>query len=214
MNRITIILVAAVTVVAGCSRPGIKGDGVIKAEDRPVADFSRVVVTGGYEIKWSGGKPALNISTDQNLLPLVETIVSGDTLQIESKENLAPTKRITIVLYSSSLAEVQLTGGNSFRAGQITGHDLKIESTGASDISIDGSITNLEVSLTGASHLNAKSLQTQTATLSLLGASDADVAVSDALKVSLTGACSVAYSGNPKTVEKTVTGAGSVRHLP
>ncbi len=214
MNRITIILVAAATVVAGCSRPGIKGDGVIKSEDRSIADFSRVVVTGGYEIQWSSGKPALNLSTDQNLLPLVETVVSGDTLQIESKDNLAPTKRITITLGSSSLAEVRLTGGNSFKAGQIAGHELKIESTGASEISIDGSITNLEVNLTGANHLNAKSLQAQTATLSLVGASEAEVAVTDALKVSLTGACSVAYSGNPKTVEKTVTGAGSIRHLP
>jgi hypothetical protein len=214
MNRITFVLVAAVTVVAGCSRPGIKGDGVIKTEDRSISDFSKVVVTGGYKIKWSSGKPALNISADQNLLPLIHTVVSGTTLEIGSEENLRPSETITINLLSTSLADMRLTGGIGFKASQISGHDLKIESTGASDISIDGSITNLEAELTGASKLNAKSLQTQTATLSLIGASDAQVTVTDVLKVSVEGAGSVTYYGNPKTVKKNVAGAGSIRSQP
>jgi hypothetical protein len=214
MNRITILLIAAVTVVTGCSGPGIKGDGVIKTEDRSVSDFSKVVVAGGYQIKWSAGKPALNISADQNLLPLIKTDVSGGTLQIDSKENLAPSKSIRINLSSASLAEVRLTGGNSFKAGQISGHDLRLESTGASDVSLDGSVTTLEANLTGASKLNAKSLQTQTATVSLTGASDADVTVADTLKVSITGAGSLTYFGNPKSVEQNITGAGSIQHRP
>ena len=98
MKRIAIILFAALIVVAGCSRPAIKGDGVIKTENRPISEFSKVVVTGGYQIKWSGGKPALSISADENLLPLVETVVNGDTLQIDSTNDLAPTKDITIIL--------------------------------------------------------------------------------------------------------------------
>ena len=214
MSRMTIVLIAAITVVAGCSRSGIKGDGVIKTEDRLISDFSKVVVAGGYRIKWSSGKPALNISTDQNLLPLIKTAVSGNTLQIDSKEDLAPTKSITINLFSTSLADMQLSGGHSFRASQVSGRDLKIESSGAWDISVDGSITKLEASLAGASKLNAKSLQTQTAKLSLLGASYARVAVTGTLKVSVIGASSVTYSGNPEVVETNVIGAGSIRHLP
>ena len=208
------MLIAAVTMVAGCSRPGIKGNGVIKTEDRSIAEFSTVMVAGGYQIKWSPGKPAFNISTDQNLLPLIKTVVSGNTLRIDSKKNLAPTKGITIILSSASLTDVRLTGGNSFKGSQITGHDLKLESTGASDISVDGSVTNLEASLTGASKLDAKSLQAKVAAITLVGASDADVTVSDTLKASITGAGSLTYSGNPKSVEKNVTGAGSVRQKP
>jgi len=214
MNKITLILIVAAALVAGCSHPGIKGDGMIKTEDRSITGFSKVVVAGGYQIKWSSGKAALNISTDQNLLPLIKTAVSDNTLEIGSKENLAPSKSITIILSSGSLAEVQLVGGNSFKASAISGQDLKLESTGASDITVDGSVRNVEANLTGASKLNAKSLQTQTATVSLVGASDADVTVSDTLKVSITGAGSLTYSGNPKSVEKNVTGAGSIRQRP
>ena len=214
MSKILIILIAAVAVVAGCSHPWITGDGEIKTEERSVSDFSKVVVKGGYEIKWSSGKPSLKISADENLLPLISTVVSGHTLQIDSKEDLAPTKSVRIIICSASLADMRLSGGKSFKASHISGHELKIESSGAWDISVDGSVTKLEANLAGASKLNAKSLQTQTATLSLLGASDAHVTVTDTLKVSVIGACSVIYSGNPKSVETNVVGAGSIRHLP
>jgi hypothetical protein len=206
--------IAGVTVVTGCSHPGIKGNGVIKTDDRSISDFSEVVVSGGYKIKWSSGKPGLNVSAYENLLPLIKTVVSGNTPQIDSKEDPAPTKTTAIILRSTSLVAMQLSGGHSFKTSQISGHDLKIESSGAWDISIDGSVAKLEANLAGASKLNAKSLQTQTAKLSLLGASDAHVTVSDTLKVSVIGACSVTYSGNPKSVERNIIGAGSIRHLP
>ena len=94
MNRV--LLFAAVTVLAGCFSSGIKVDGAIKSENRSIANFSEIVVTGAYKIKWSSGKPALTISTDQNLLPLISTSVTGNTLQIESTQDLRPTKGITI----------------------------------------------------------------------------------------------------------------------
>jgi len=135
-------------------------------------------------------------------------------LRIESKQDLAPTKGIIIILSSASLADVQLTGAISFKASQITGDDLRLESTGASAISVDGSVTNLEANLTGASTLDAKSLQTQTATIALVGTSEANVTVSDTLKASVTGVGLITYSGNPKSVEKNVDGPGIIQHRP
>ncbi|MDR3460011.1 MAG: DUF2807 domain-containing protein [Verrucomicrobiae bacterium] len=213
MNRTAIILIAA-AVVAGCSQLGIRGDGVIKTEDRSVPEFTRVAITGGYQASWSAGKPALSISADQNLLPLVRTVVSGGTLVIDAQENLAASKDIKVILSSASLADVQLTGGISFTADQISGRDLRVEATGASEINIAGSVTNLEANLTGASGLHAKSLQTQTAVLTLVGAAEAEIAVTDTLKASVTGAGSLTYSGSPKTVEKTIVGAGTIQNRP
>ena len=208
------IVFSVCALAAGCSRLGIKGNGVISTEDRPVAEFSKVSIVGGYEIQWSRGKPALNISTDQNLLPHIKTDVRDDTLRIDSKENLLPTKITKITISSDSLKGLRLTGGNNFKASQLSGPELRVESTGASNITVDGAVTKLEATLTGANKLNATSLPTQTATVTMTGASDADVTVSDTLKVSVTGAGSLTYSGTPKSIEKTITGAGSVRHRP
>ena len=62
-----------------------------------------------------------------------------------------------------------------------------------------------------ASRLDAVPLQTQTTELSISGAGRADVDVSESLKVAISGAGKVVYSGNPKRVEKDISGAGSIK---
>ena len=215
MNRTTILLAAAAVVVsAGCSPPGIKGDGSITSTNRPIADFSALVVSGAYQIQWSSGKPALTISTDQNLLPLITTSVSGDSLRIDWQENLRPTKGIKIVVSSASLKDVQLNGAVSLTASNLSGQDLKLESNGASSIIVDGSVTNLDANLSGASRLNGVPLHTQTASVSLNGASYADVTVTETLNASISGAGVLTYAGNPKSVEKNVNGVGRIKPRP
>ena len=66
--------------------------------------------------------------------------------------------------------------------------------------------------MTGASELHAGGLQTKTTEIATTGAADAEIAVSETLKVAITGAGKVSYSGNPKTIEKHISGAGSIRH--
>ena len=214
MKRGTILLLAVVVAIAGCSRSGVKGDGVLVTTNRPVADFSRLEMTGAYQVKWSSGKPALSISTDQNLLPLITTSANGDTLQIVSQDNLRPTKGIIITVSSSSLGGMQLNGAVSLTASNVSGRELKVESNGASFISVQGSVTNLEATFSGASKLDAKSLQTQTAKVSLNGASYADVTASESLNASIAGAGAITYGGNPKSVEKSISGVGRIQPRP
>jgi hypothetical protein len=44
-----------------------------------------------------------------------------------------------------------------------------------------------------------------------MGAADAKVTATESLVVSIKGAGDVRYSGNPKTIRKSVAGAGTVR---
>src|SRR4029077_5598145 len=94
-------------------------------------------------------------------------------------------------------------------AKQLTGPKFALEASGASRVSLDGSVDELLADTTGASELEASGLQTRTAEISTTGAADAEIAVAEKLKVAITGAGKVSYSGNA-TVEKHITGAGSV----
>lgn len=210
MNKITILLFGAITVITGCS-PGIKGDGTMTTTNRPVADFSALQANGAYQITWSSGKPGLTISTDQNLLPLITTSVTDGTLHIDRTESLRPTKGITIIISSASLKDVQLNGAMSLTASNLSGSDLKLDSNGASSINVQGSVTNLEADFSGASSLSAKALQTQTARISLNGACSADVTVTESLDASISGTGTITYGGNPKTVEQNVSGLGRIQ---
>jgi hypothetical protein len=46
--------------------------------------------------------------------------------------------------------------------------------------------------------------------ISVTGAGKAELAVSNSLKASITGAGKVTYLGDPKSVKKDITGAGSI----
>src|SRR5579871_463712 len=214
MNTKTLLLLAVVAATAGCSRLGIKGDGSITTTNRPVADFTALEANGAYQIQWSSGKPALSISTDQNLLPLITTSISGNSLHIDWKENLRPTKGITIIISSAALTNAELNGAVSLTASNLSGTGLKLEANGASSIIVDGTVTNLAAEISGAGKLNATTLHTQAASVSLSGASYADVTVTEALQASISGVGVLTYAGNPKSVMKDVSGLGAIRTRP
>ena len=211
-NILIVLLAGCVALVVGCHLPGIRGNGHIKTEERPVSAFVNLDAGGAFEIEWQNGSPALRITTDENLLPYVENNVSGDTLHLCMREHVWPTHGIKVVISSPTRAGGKIRGAVKLTVKQLSGAIFALESKGASEVVLDGSIDQLLVDMTGASQLSAAGLQAKTAEISTTGAGDADVAVSDSLKVVITGAGKVTYSGNPPTIKKQITGAGTIRH--
>ena len=213
MNKTTIASLAALLLAAGgCRWGGIMGNGHIVTDTRQVTDFSEIEADGGFQIEWRSGPPSLSITTDQNLLRHIDNQNIDHRLRLHSHGNLWPTHHINVVLSSPNRAGAKLTGATRLTAKQLSGHSFAIESTGAAKVFLDGSVDELVTDMTGASRLEAESLQTKTAEISSTGASHAEVAVSETLKVSITGAGKVIYSGKPPTIEKHISGAGSIRH--
>jgi hypothetical protein len=211
MKKIIFVFLAACVVLAvGCRWAGIRGNGHIKTEDRPISAFTEIDAGGAFEIEWQSGSPALRLTTDENLLSYVESDVSGDTLRLRTHDQIWPTHGIKVVISSPTRAAARIRGAVKLTAKQLTGSKFALEASGASRISFDGNIDELLADMTGASELDASGLQTKIAEISTTGAGDAEVAVAETLKVSITGAGKVSYSGNP-TIEKHITGAGSVR---
>lgn len=214
MKKLMLASLAVVVVfVAGCSLRGITGDGNITTDKRAVPAFSAINAVGGFDIHWSAGQPALAIMTDSNLLSHIKSEVTDDALRIYYDARISPSSGIEVTVSSGALTNARLIGGIQFNAAQLSGKSLKIKSTGAVDIHVDGAVDDLDANITGACHLKAASLKTKNTEIKLVGASDAEVAVSDALKVSAVGASSLKYAGNPKTIEQSVTGAGSIQPL-
>lgn len=204
------LLAVCILLAAGCGWPGIRGNGHIETEDRTVSPFAEIDASGAFEIEWQSGSPAVRITTDANLLSHIESDVSGDTLRVRTDEQIWPTHGIKLVISSPTRAAARIRGAVKLTVKQISATTFALEASGASRVSLDGSVDHLLADMTGASELQAGGLQTKTAEISTTGAGDAEVAVSETLKVAITGAGKVSYSGNP-TVEKHITGAGSVR---
>jgi hypothetical protein len=213
MRKILIVLLAGcVVLVVGCHLPGVRGNGQIKTEERLIATFANLDASGAFEIEWQNGPPAVRVTTDGNLLPYIENNVSEDTLHLRTRGHLWPTHGIKVVISSPTRTGGRIRGAVKLTVKQLSGPSFAVEAKGASQISLDGNVDRLLVDMTGASHLAADGLQAKSAEISTTGAGDAEVAVTDALNVVITGAGKVTYSGNPPTIKKQITGAGSIRH--
>ena len=213
MKKITIVFLAAcVVLAAGCRWIGIRGNGHIKTDQRTISSFANIAASGAFQIEWKSGTPALSITTDENLLPYIDNQISGETLRLHTREQIWPTHGIKVVISSPTRTGAKISGAVKLTANQLSGPRFALESTGAGEVKLDGNIDELLANMTGASELHAGGMQTKTTEISTTGAADAEIAVSETLKVAITGAGKVSYSGSPKTIEKHISGAGSIRH--
>jgi hypothetical protein len=213
MKKITLAgLAGCFALVAGCWWIGVRGNGNIKIDQRKIGAFANIDASGAFLINWQNGAPALRIKTDENLFSYIGSQISGNTLHLRTREQIRPTHGINVSVSSPAREAARISGAVKLTASQLTGPKFALEATGASRISLDGSIDQLIIDMTGASDLKAGALQTKTAEISISGAGNAEIAVAETLKVAITGAGKVSYSGNPLTIEKHISGAGSIRH--
>ncbi|MFN2542612.1 MAG: head GIN domain-containing protein [Chthoniobacterales bacterium] len=208
---ISLLSIAAVTLSA-CNWQGIRGNGHIVTDQRTIEDFSEIDARGGFDIEWRNGPASISITTDENLLPYIVTRKIDNRLELRTRERVHPRHGIKVVVFSSTRSAVKLSGAGDLKMSGLTGPRFAVESSGAADVTLDGAVDELLADMTGASDLKAKSLQARIVQISTTGAASASVNASDTLRVAITGAGDVTYFGNPKTIEKHVTGAGSIHH--
>jgi hypothetical protein len=197
--------------LAGCDIGGIRGNGHLITEQRKVEPFINIEAGGAFRVDWRSGVPSASITVDENLMQYVEMEVRDKVLHVWTTRSIRPRHSIKLQLASNALESASFSGASRLTAHQLSGSKFYLETTGASNATLDGAVDELVANLTGASDLRAESLQTKAAQVSVTGAGDARIAVTDTLKVSITGAGKVEYIGNPPHIERDITGAGSIR---
>jgi hypothetical protein len=204
------LLTFAALTLGGCHLTGIRGNGHLVTENRPVQEFTSVEAEGAFDIEWIPGPPSCTIRTDENLLRHVETSMNGKKLMLEWHGQLHPTHGMKVKLSSASMNSARLTGAVRLSATRLSGKGFYLEGSGATRVTVEGVVNELMATMTGASKLDAESLQVKIAELSISGAGKAEVSASDVLKVAISGAGKVTYNGNP-SIERHISGAGSIR---
>lgn len=211
------VLSLIVGVGAGCRGAfdvGLPGSGTSRTESRDVASFSQLSFVGAARIEFAvGPKPTLQITADDNLIELIETIVIDGVLQIRPTRRIAPKTPIVIKIVAPDLSAVETSGAAELDLAGIANERLALEVNGAGSVVARGTTGHLDLSLTGAARALLGGLAARDATLTLTGAGSADVHVAQSLNVTITGAGIVTYSGDARVTQQ-VFGAGSVKRRP
>jgi len=213
----------------------VSGSGTIKTETRDVSGFTGIGLSlgGSLEIR-QGGTEGVSIEADDNILPLIETVVENATLKIRPKaRNISfPVKNVKIVVNAKSLDRIDVSGGGDIYAGALKSVALKAGVSGSGDIRIKsldadavsisiagsgdfeaaGRAGNLLANIAGSGDIKAGKLEAKGAEINIAGSGDATVWVRSTLKVSIAGSGDVKYYGDAQ-VQNSVRGSGSVNRL-
>lgn len=214
MKIISILLLAVLLTGCGAMKgfvEQVNGSGVIKSEKRNVGAFTALDTSGAFDIEVVCQKePSLEIEGDDNILPLVKTEVRGGTLYLSPEKPYSTRKSVRVRITVPNLESISSSGAGGFRVTDVRNEQLKIDTSGASNIDLAGQTRSLDLDMSGASKVNSESLKAERVHISLSGAGKADVFASEELNAQVSGAGSVTYTGDPKTVNKKVSGVGSV----
>lgn len=210
---------------------GVSGNGKVREKELNVEDFDAIQASGMFEIHLKeGDSPSLRLVADENLHELIVAEVRGGTLEVHSRENISRAKELDLYITVPRLNGLDLSGAVSVQSeGFIPGDDLRIETSGAAEISLgvrvesvrmglsgasevnlSGTAERVSVSASGASEIHMYKLQARNVSLDLSGASEVRCYASETLDVDASGAADIRYRGNPK-VQKSTSGAASVK---
>jgi hypothetical protein len=211
--KLWIVLLVVITVsFAGCKLGrGIAGSGNRKTEKRELKSFNAIDTSGGYEINITCQKPAsFEIEADDNILPLIKTEVRDGVLFVTNDKDYHSSKSPALRITMPELNSFSSSGASEVKIADANSGDLKLASTGADSIEAAGKAKSVTISTTGAGNVDTSKLTTEKAKVEISGAANVDVYASEQLDVTVSGVGSVTYRGNPKVVNKNVSGVGSV----
>jgi hypothetical protein len=139
--------------------------------------------------------------------------VKGGTLRIWSEKRFKSKSSATIRISAPNVSSIDTSGVAHVSYSGIENDSLEIESSGASRVVLKGTVGSLDIDMSGASKINAKELVAEKADVDGSGASSVTVEVTSSMNADVSGASSVDYSGDPKDLKKSVSGAGSVNKV-
>lgn len=190
---------------------GVKGSGNVVSEKRDVADFKAIEVGGIFDVEVVAQKDfSVEVEADDNIMQFVKTEVRNGTLEISTDKKVS-TKNLRIRISAPDIDNLDVSGVAKVSLANLKNDSLKVETSGASKVKVDGETRNFDADLSGASRVDAESLRAENANVDGSGASNASVNVFGDLKADLSGASKVTYVGNPKNLEKSTSGASSVK---
>jgi hypothetical protein len=227
-------------IAAAPAAQAVTGSGRVATETRAVGEFDAIAQAGSIDlVVRQGGKEAVQVQAEDNLLPLVETVVesgpAGPTLMVRLRkgENVSHGKPIHVtvdVVRLSSLAssgsgditvealktpslKLSLSGSSDTRLQALATDSLEVQIAGSGDVAAVGSAKRVTLNIAGSGDARLSELVADDVSVRIAGSGDADVTANLSLEASVAGSGDVRYRGNVSTVRSSVAGSGSItRH--
>ena len=195
-------------VLVGCGWAGVEGSGTAKREVRPVAGFHAIDISGAITTEIAiAADPRVEISGDDNLIPLVTTLVDGKGLEIGTRKNLRPTLPLVAHVSAPRIDTVEVSGSSHVAIHGVHDDSLTLELSGSVAVHGDGTVRQLKIDVSGSGSVELDQLAAERVSVTITGSGNIVVAASQALDVHITGSGTITYRGDP-AITQDITGSG------
>lgn len=215
MKILTLLSIGLVTGLVGCNliivNPNFKGSGIVKTEKRSIASFDSIDANyvGSIQVR-SQGQESLEISGDDNIIPLITTEVKNGTLYIRPTKGYNPQQKLQIIISTPDLKKFVFDGVGKANLSNVKNDRLEIVVNGVGDFSASGETKEADITLSGVGSLDAKNLHTVNAKVNSTGVGNVDIYVTGKLDAKTSGVGKINYYGSPKIVNRQTEGIGKI----
>ena len=138
-------------------------------------------------------------------------VVNGELrISMDDDSNLKMRKHERVLVSMPSLTSFDAEGAGLARLNNVQGDRLDVEYSGAGSLVINGKVRHLRIDAEGVGEVDTKALIAQEADVSFEGIGAVSIHTSEKLTADVEGMGNLTYYGNPRIVNKSVSGIGSV----
>ena len=219
MNKKLLALIIVLALMLGAcslvtiSSNSVSGSGNVVSERRGVSGFTSVMLLGSAHVEVTfGTSESVSVEADDNIVPLIETVVHNGQLVISNKSNanFTTANPVRVNVTMKSMKGVTLSGSGNINISEIAGANLIVSLPGSGSLTVTGTATNVNISLPGSGNIYCNALIAKSATVTLNGSGNIEVFAMQNLYASLRGSGTIHYGGNPAQVSKNISGSGSI----
>lgn len=222
-------------VLSSCDKEILSGSGDVITETRETGIFTDVEVEGPIHVELQqGANGPVQITAEDNLMRVIDTYVSGNTLHVRIKSGvqLHHIRDIDVRLKSATYHSVLFSGSGSVESldtirtdrfeykmdgsgkarFQVVTDRLETEISGSGSIQLRGMAGSFHSIIDGSGDVRGMDFYCENANISVEGSGEHSLNVSHSLDVSIRGSGDVRYKGGA-AVTSNIQGSGKVIKL-
>ncbi len=194
------------------SSDSIRGNGQVITTKYELGEFDKLSVSTLVNIEYfASASNWLELTADDNILPIITPVIKGDTLSIAADQSFSTQSKIHAKIYGpSALKKMTIAGSSHVKLQGISSDRLEINLSGTSNVSAQGKVQNLIIKIKGSSNVNTKELSAENVSIMTKGSCDAIVTANKKLAVEINGISHITFFGHPDFINKTIDGIGKV----
>jgi hypothetical protein len=203
----------AMGAVGGCTVTnftGTVGSGSPVIEQRSVGAFTGVESGGGVHVIVAvGSAQSVEVRAQENILPIIETSVSGGVLHIRGRSSYTTTQGVEVRIVTPALESIELSGGATGVATSISTHRFTATVSGGAELQATGTAAEVSLDASGGGKAYLGGLMAMRATVSVSGGAHGELLASERVSGSASGGATLTVRGDAQ-VDVDVSGGASV----